>query len=350
MINLIFLCVCFTTAYSLSCAPCGTEPCQNPACCESGLYTIDACGCCLTCAKFEGERCGGPFGVSGTCSRGLRCLRQCECKTVQKNNCVFPFIYEGETYNKCTTVGSENEAPWCATEVDENGEVVRNTWEDCEEGCPGTSFECNNGFLFNEEGECFNDTEATTILSTLRNGPLAVVLDDVPSETSQKVAPVCPIGRSSDQMKGCKCEGGAVTKGLDGNPRGGCIPVLGDEEESEGWCFLDHVQDPKNVTQNCFEDSQWSVADGKFWSSEACALEKQKTEVCLTTKDKKCVFPFTYSGQTYNQCTTDTSENGAPWCAVEVDEDGEVIPNAWDDCHSGCPGMGEISEISEILV
>merc|ERR1712037_426876 len=46
--------------------------------------------------------------------------------------CIFPFTYEGVTHNKCTNAGSENGASWCATEVDESGEVVRNTWEDCD--------------------------------------------------------------------------------------------------------------------------------------------------------------------------------------------------------------------------
>ena len=54
-------------------------------------------------------------------------------------------------------------------QVDENGEVVRNTWEDCEEGCPGTNFECNEGFLFNIEGECVNGTQAPGIVSRIGN-------------------------------------------------------------------------------------------------------------------------------------------------------------------------------------
>ena len=60
----------------LSCS-CGVSPCQTPACCPSGRYTWDECGCCLVCAKAEGETCGGPFRVAGTCQEGSRCLRQC---------------------------------------------------------------------------------------------------------------------------------------------------------------------------------------------------------------------------------------------------------------------------------
>jgi len=39
-------------------------------------------------------------------------------------------------HNSCTNVGSENGAAWCATEVDSEGVVVKNTWEDCQAGCP----------------------------------------------------------------------------------------------------------------------------------------------------------------------------------------------------------------------
>merc|ERR1711881_750588 len=137
-----------------------------------------------------------PCQTTGTCAAGLRCLRQCECKTSTKKACVFPFTYKGETHNACSSADSENGAVWCATEVDEEGEVVRNTWEDCEEGCPGTSFECNEGFLFNVDGKCVNGTDAPALLRFLKQSPLAVTLDDQPDEFSQKEAPLCPIGKT----------------------------------------------------------------------------------------------------------------------------------------------------------
>jgi len=42
--------------------------------CSSGQVHADACGTCLTCAKAQGEKCGGNFNVLGTCATGLNCL------------------------------------------------------------------------------------------------------------------------------------------------------------------------------------------------------------------------------------------------------------------------------------
>ena len=36
---------------------------------------------------------------------------------MQKKSCVFPFSFQGETYNACTDAGSDNGAVWCATKV-----------------------------------------------------------------------------------------------------------------------------------------------------------------------------------------------------------------------------------------
>ena len=56
--------------------------------------------------------------------------------------CVFPFSYEGVTYEHCTSVGN-NGTQWCSTEVDENGEYVSGKWGNCGSGC----FEDNDALL-----------------------------------------------------------------------------------------------------------------------------------------------------------------------------------------------------------
>lgn len=135
-----------------------------PHCCESGQYTFDECGCCLTCAKSELQECGGPSGSKGRCAKGLACLKTCgncifvhhkiifstcfflpseACTTVGSNPepCVFPFKYGGQTFNRCTSTDAAAGSVWCATQVDKNGEVIEGKWGDCNLGCPGASME-----------------------------------------------------------------------------------------------------------------------------------------------------------------------------------------------------------------
>ena len=58
---------------------------------------------------------------------------------------------------------------------------------------------------------------------------------------------------------------------------------------------------------------------------------------CKTVKGRDCVFPFTYRGQSYSSCTTTESDNGAAWCATEVDSAGAVVHSKWQDCKPECP-------------
>jgi hypothetical protein len=44
-------------------------------------------------------------------------------------NCVFPFIYYGTTYNKCTDTDSDE--LWCSTLTDVNNNTVEDHWANC---------------------------------------------------------------------------------------------------------------------------------------------------------------------------------------------------------------------------
>jgi len=77
--------------------------------------------------------------------------------------------------------------------------------------------------------------------------------------------------------------------------------------------------------------------------SGKCAGGLQCLKTCLPCKtvgDRglPCVFPFIYENTTYNSCTPRDSDNGQPWCATAVDEEGIVVDHAWGDCLDGCPG------------
>ena len=49
--------------------------------------------------------------------------------------CVFPFIYGGKSYDKCTTEGHDQ--PWCSTKVDAGGNYVGGNWGNCNSNCDG---------------------------------------------------------------------------------------------------------------------------------------------------------------------------------------------------------------------
>merc|ERR1712098_473748 len=59
------------------------------------------------------------------------------CRTVGSNHsaygepCVFPFKLHGVEYNACTYV--ESEKLWCATEIEDNGDMVTNRYGDCDQ-------------------------------------------------------------------------------------------------------------------------------------------------------------------------------------------------------------------------
>ena len=69
---------------------------------------------------------------------------------------------------------------------------------------------------------------------------------------------------------------------------------------------------------------------------------------CETIGGDKCVFPFSYQGRTYFACTADDSDNGAPWCAVQVQADSRrtVLRGKWEDCSPECPGYDLSGEIA----
>jgi len=60
--------------------------------------------------------------------------------------------------------------------------------------------------------------------------------------------------------------------------------------------------------------------DGKFLGG----LKWGYCPEAMTKDNVPCVFPFTYSGQTYEACT-EADSDGKPWCSTEVDDDGNHI-------------------------
>lgn len=248
-----------------------------PNCCESGTYTYDECGCCLTCAKDELQPCGGPSGSHGKCAQGLACLKTCTaCRTLGTNPepCVFPFVYDGNDYDSCTSVDAAEGAVWCATQVDSNGTVLDGRWGDCSVGCPGARRECNEKRFSIIVGKCINPAVPGAIPNWFGAPPYRLL-----EPTNQLFeAPVCDSSieginrRHYDNT--CRCAEGedTVELALDGTVRGNCTGVDTNDRDSLNpvFCFLENVRDPTEPKSGCYDDTTWSAKDGRFWSSDAC--------------------------------------------------------------------------------
>jgi len=69
---------------------------------------------------------------------------------------------------------------------------------------------------------------------------------------------------------------------------------------------------------------------------------------CLANQGSKivnqpCIFPFTYQGLTYNDCTTDGDK--IPWCATATDKNGHLILDQWGYCSNECQTNPHSEEI-----
>merc|ERR1712110_491068 len=77
----------------------------------------------------------------------------------------------------------------------------------------------------------------------------------------------------------------------------------------------------------------------KFPGQGGLSLTQRVPNPCSTLQGTACVFPFTYDGVEYYQCTYKNSPT--PWGATKLDPNGTVIVNNWGDCAntqtSACP-------------
>ncbi|XP_040579851.1 venom peptide isomerase heavy chain [Lepeophtheirus salmonis] len=86
--------------------------------------------------------------------------------------CIFPFVYYGKKYDKCTTAYEADERPWCATRIIKNSRELRgdsNDWGYCDSKCPfidffGKSFK--NGTTIIPPSTIITTASPTRILSS----------------------------------------------------------------------------------------------------------------------------------------------------------------------------------------
>ena len=105
----------------------------------------------------------------------------------------------------------------------------------------------------------------------------------------------------------CRCSG-EVRRREGEESRGKCKSKV----EGRAWCY---------VAPGACSDASWSPGSQQFWSVQACTLRLSHTK---TVSGKRCSFPFTYKGGSFDTCTTADAATGEAWCQ---NEDGDL-----EDC------------------
>nr|XP_013795004.1 PREDICTED: epididymal sperm-binding protein 1-like [Apteryx mantelli mantelli] len=245
--------------------------------------------------------------------------------------CVFPFIYEERIYSFCTKDGSSKGTPWCATTSNYN---LDGKWKYCtlqEHGGSSGGQPCFFPFIYK------NRTFYTCTNEDMEDGQLWCATTDSYDRdrrwsycadimlSSNPTGPcIFPFTYKGQTYTSCTTDG--VFKGLP-------------------WCSLssNYEQDPKwtycqasvsgtnsgnlpcafpfkykdKLYHGCTDtDSQ----DGKYWCSSTSNYNNQ-WHYCSTTapshsSEKPCVFPFTYEGQQFSECTSLNESNGKLWCST----------------------------------
>ncbi|XP_078669846.1 zonadhesin-like [Branchiostoma floridae x Branchiostoma belcheri] len=124
-----------TSVTCLSCLPCDEDRCSEPPACQ-GDVVKDPCGCCDVCAKVDGERCGGPWKISGECSSGLYCDKD-------END----FNAVGVCKPKQSLCGANSHFDLC-------GGMCRPSCDNPTPICPAVCFPgcvCDEGFVWSED-------------------------------------------------------------------------------------------------------------------------------------------------------------------------------------------------------
>jgi len=77
------------------------------------------------------------------------------------------------------------------------------------------------------------------------------------------------------------------------------------------------------------------------WGNCDASCEPGCKTVSGPVSEALCVFPFTWRGKVYRECTT-AHNDGLLWCATETDWKGEYVPEKWGHCGDSCTGCGTV--------
>jgi len=288
--------------------------CSNNETCSSGVYTAfgnSDYACCHFPFKYKGntyDKCieesdGSSWcattpeydedkgiGKYGDCPKKRTCTKEKQTYGGNANRdcCVFPFTYNGKLYRACTDDDSQI-GKWCAT--------TDNFDRDRKYGfCEG---KCVFPFIYKnlEYNSCTRKDFGRSWCSTTTNFDqdqkysFCEGIDYCTAAMPKAIAP------NTDEYACCVFP--FIYKG---KTYDSCTTV----DFGRKWCSL---------TSNYDRDGLHGYCE----SSDYCSLSNPKAISPNSKELSCCYFPFTYKGETYNDCTS--VDYGRKWCSLTSDMD-----------------------------
>ncbi|XP_060549625.1 uncharacterized protein LOC117668957 isoform X2 [Pantherophis guttatus] len=243
---------------------------------------------------------------------------------VEDPTCIFPFIYKDKLYTTCTGDGMRNGRCWCATTSNYD---VDKKWTYCNITDPDPKIDgptCVFPFIYN------GNSYTTCISNGMRDGKKWCATtgnydvdkkwmccnDTGPGTTEETHKCVFPFTYNDKSYNSCTSDGQedgklwcAITKNYDVDKRmtfctitkTGCVfPFIYKGKQYESCTTMDHNE-------------------GKTWCATTPDYKSGlKWRLC---NEADCVFPFIFRGQSYDNCTSDGRADNKKWCSLTGNAD-----------------------------
>ncbi|XP_068215535.1 LOW QUALITY PROTEIN: uncharacterized protein [Palaemon carinicauda] len=255
--------------------------------------------------------------------------------TVSGKVCILPFRYEGIQYHGCISMGSS--APYCATEVDSNGEITSK--EECPHDWDEDSLHLNQDagehaglqtvsgesckfpFYFNgkQYHRCIKVGSHGPFCATEVDGNKQVVATDECDNTNEQNHPGKYVVNYRTPIITASAEVCIFPFVHEGRQYYGCAEL----SDRSGFICAVHVDEDNVALTFDYCPLNWDATEDAFLE---LALPDNPLQVTTSTGEK-CIFPFTYEGRTYNGCVTLGYER--PFCATKIDGEGNLLERGY---------------------
>ena len=105
------------------------------------------------------------------------------------------------------------------------------------------------------------------------------------------------------------------------------------------WAPAEDILNINGTTVGCLSISKSGLLHTKFDSDCETSLKPAcEYKTCMTTKGKRCLFPFVYNNDTHPSLTYKICSGldvYRPWCPTKLDDSLNVLE--WGDCLDDCP-------------